>query len=112
MEMQHCIQCICQHHEAKDMYSLEYELSSIGPLLDVLRRLDEERVTQYLRNINHRISQNEYAAAQDNTEVVSIVYEVCPFLAPSPSPPSITYFSNTHLSDSFSLSIFSLLLLT
>ncbi|XP_022992045.1 uncharacterized protein LOC111488514 isoform X1 [Cucurbita maxima] len=79
MEMQHCIQCICQHHEAKDMYSLEYELSSIGPLLDVLRRLDEERVTQYLRNINHRISQNEYDAAQDNTEVVSIVYEVLMF---------------------------------
>lgn len=77
MEMNHCIQCICQHHQAKDMYSSEYELSSIGPLLDVLRRLDEERVTQYLRNINHRISQDEYDAAEDNSEVVCVVYEVC-----------------------------------
>ncbi|XP_038897395.1 uncharacterized protein LOC120085485 isoform X2 [Benincasa hispida] len=79
MEMNHCIQCICQHHQAKDMYSSEYESSSIGPLLDVLRRLDEERVTQYLRNINHRISQNEYDAAKDNSEVVSVVYEVLMF---------------------------------
>lgn len=86
MEMNQCIQCVCQHHQAKDMYSSEYELSSIGPLLDVLRRLDEERVTQYLRNINHRISQGEYDAAQDNSEVVSVVYEVCQF--PAPAPPS------------------------
>ncbi|XP_031745144.1 uncharacterized protein LOC101216410 isoform X2 [Cucumis sativus] len=79
MEMNQCIQCVCQHHQAKDMYSSEYEMSSIGPLLDVLRRLDEERVTQYLRNINHRISQGEYDAAQDNSEVVSVVYEVLMF---------------------------------
>lgn len=75
-EMRHCIQCISQHHQAQEMYSVEYELSSIGPLLDVLRSLDEERVTYHLREINAKLARQEYDPACDNAEVVSVMYEV------------------------------------
>ncbi|KAL5758782.1 hypothetical protein ACOSP7_021393 [Xanthoceras sorbifolium] len=78
-EMQHCIQCISQHHQAQEMYSMEYELSTIGPLLDVLRSLDEERVTQHLKEINSRLACQEYNPQNDNGEVVCVMYEVLMF---------------------------------
>lgn len=76
-EMKTCIRCISQHHQALEMYRMEYELSSIGPLLDVLQSLDEERVTQHLREINERMAKKDYFPAHDNAEVVSVMYEVC-----------------------------------
>lgn len=76
-EMRQCIQCISQHYQALEMYSTEYESSSIGPLLDVLRSLDEERVTQHLIEINTKLARKEYDAARDNAEVISVMYEVC-----------------------------------
>ncbi|KAI4355924.1 hypothetical protein L6164_004648 [Bauhinia variegata] len=78
-EMKHCLQCISQHHQAQDMYRMEYESSSIGPLLDVLKRLDYERVTLHLRNINARIAEKEYNPTCDNAEVVNVLYEVLMF---------------------------------
>ncbi|XP_030546834.1 uncharacterized protein LOC115752685 isoform X1 [Rhodamnia argentea] len=75
-EMKTCIRCISQHHQALEMYRMEYELSSIGPLLDVLQSLDEERVTQHLREINERMARKDYFPAHDNAEVVSVMYEV------------------------------------
>ncbi|KAM0959526.1 hypothetical protein ACFX15_024098 [Malus domestica] len=78
-EMRQCIQCISQHYQAQDMYSMEYETSSIGPLLDVLRSLDEERVTQHLIEINTKLARKEYDAARDNAEVISVMYEVLMF---------------------------------
>ncbi|GMY38250.1 helicase SEN1 [Fagus crenata] len=55
-EMRQCIQCISHHYQALEMYNEQYELSSVGPLLDVLRSLDEERVSQHLREISARIA--------------------------------------------------------
>ncbi|XAR49781.1 hypothetical protein NMG60_11003919 [Bertholletia excelsa] len=78
-EMRQCTQCICQHHQTQEMYNLEYELSSIGPLLDVLKTLDEERVTQHLKEINSRIRRGEYDPENDNAEVVSVMFEVLMF---------------------------------
>ncbi|CAL1373907.1 unnamed protein product [Linum trigynum] len=78
-EMQQCIQCISQHHQAQETYSMEYESSSIGPLLDVLRSLDEERLTLHLRQINSRLKKQEYDPGRDNAEVVSLMYEVLMF---------------------------------
>ncbi|XVF23314.1 hypothetical protein REPUB_Repub13aG0026900 [Reevesia pubescens] len=78
-EMRHCIQCVSQHHQAQDMYSMEYELCSIGPLLEVLRSLDEERVTQHLREMNQRLVRQEYDPVCDNAEVVNLMYEVLMF---------------------------------
>ncbi|CAN1306121.1 Helicase SEN1 [Linum perenne] len=78
-ETQLCIQCISQHHQAQDMYNSEYESSSIGPLLDVLRSLDEERLTIHLREINSRLKKEEYNPERDNAEVVSLMYEVLMF---------------------------------
>lgn len=75
-EMRQCIQCISQHYQAQEMYSSEYESSSIGPLLDVLRNLDEERVTQHLIDMNTTLARKEYDAARDNAAVVSVMYEV------------------------------------
>ena len=75
-EMRQCIQCISQHYQAQEMYSSEYELSSIGPLLDVLRRLDEERMTQHLIEMNTTLARKEYDPVRDNAEVVSVMYEV------------------------------------
>uniref|UniRef100_A0A2P2M1D1 Uncharacterized protein LOC105646246 n=2 Tax=Rhizophora mucronata TaxID=61149 RepID=A0A2P2M1D1_RHIMU len=78
-EMRHCVQCIYQHHQAQEMYSIEYESSSIGPLLDVLRSLDEERVTQHLRAINAKLKVEEYDPLHDNADVVSLMYEILMF---------------------------------
>ncbi|PRQ51867.1 putative helicase senataxin, P-loop containing nucleoside triphosphate hydrolase [Rosa chinensis] len=78
-EMRQCIQCISQHYQTQEMYSTEYESSSIGPLLDVLRRLDEERVTQHLIEMNTTLARKEYDPARDNAEVVSVMYEVLMF---------------------------------
>lgn len=78
-ELQDCMQCICQHHQAKDTYAMEYELSSIGPLLDVLCRLDEERVTNELKEMNTRIARGEYDPLKDNAKVISVMYEVLMF---------------------------------
>lgn len=78
-EMRHCLQCISQHHQAQDMYNMEYESSSIGPLLDILQKLDYERVTLHLRDINSKVTGEEYDPACDNAQVVNVLYEV-PFL--------------------------------
>lgn len=82
-EMQHCLQCISQHHQAQDMYNMEYESSSVGPLLDVLQKLDYDRVTLHLRDINAKIAGEEYDPARDNAEVVNVLYEVCLLLLSS-----------------------------
>ncbi|GMY38273.1 helicase SEN1 [Fagus crenata] len=78
-EMRQCIQCVSHHYQALEMYNEQYELSSVGPLLDVLRSLDEERVSQHLREISARIALDEYDPARDNVEVVSVMYEVLMF---------------------------------
>lgn len=78
-EMRHCIQCVSQHHHAQEMYDKEYETSSIGPLLEVLRSIDEERVTRHLREINDRLKKQEYDHLRDNVDVVSLMYEVLMF---------------------------------
>lgn len=84
-ELRHCIQCVSQHHQAQELYNVEYELSSIGPLLVVLRSLDEERVTQHLREINATLARQEYDPARNNAEVVSVMYEVRKFSLGFPS---------------------------
>ncbi|XWS20599.1 hypothetical protein CRYUN_Cryun31cG0116500 [Craigia yunnanensis] len=78
-EMRHCIQCVSQHHQAQEMYSVEFELCTIRPLLEVLRSLDEERVAQHLREMNERLVQKEYDPICDNAEVVNLMYEVLMF---------------------------------
>ncbi|XP_057504671.1 uncharacterized protein LOC130788134 [Actinidia eriantha] len=78
-EMQRCTQCICQHHQAQEMYGSQYELSSIGPLLDVLQSLDEERVTQHLKEMNSRLLRGEYDPVHDNPDVISVMFEVLMF---------------------------------
>ncbi|GFY97309.1 P-loop containing nucleoside triphosphate hydrolases superfamily protein [Actinidia rufa] len=77
-EMRRCTQCICQHHQAQEMYGSQYELSSIGPLLDVLQSLDEERVTQHLKEMNSRLLRGEYDPVHDNPDVISVMFE-CQF---------------------------------
>ncbi|XP_027341942.1 uncharacterized protein LOC113854861 isoform X2 [Abrus precatorius] len=78
-EMRHCLQCISQHHQAQAMYNMEYESSSVGPLLDVLQKLDCERVTFHLRDINAKIAGEKYNPACDNAEVVNVLYEALMF---------------------------------
>ncbi|KAL5699448.1 hypothetical protein ACHQM5_030351 [Ranunculus cassubicifolius] len=79
LEMRQCTQCICQHHQAQEMYSTEYELSCVGPLLNVLRVLDEERVTQHLKEINARVAHGEVESEGHAAEVVSVMFEVLMF---------------------------------
>nr|XP_043617923.1 uncharacterized protein LOC122589673 isoform X2 [Erigeron canadensis] len=78
-ELQHCMQCICQHHQAKHTYASEYELTSIGPLLDVLRTLDEERVTDHLKHLNTLISLGHYDPLKHNAQLITAIYEVLMF---------------------------------
>ncbi|KAL3632175.1 hypothetical protein CASFOL_025159 [Castilleja foliolosa] len=75
-EMRICTLCIHQHHQAQEMYATEYEQSCISPLLDVLQMLDEERISQHLKDLNARIVKGEYDTARDYGEVVCLMYEV------------------------------------
>ncbi|OIT05156.1 PREDICTED: uncharacterized protein LOC109223930 isoform X1 [Nicotiana attenuata] len=78
-EMRQCTQCICQYHQAQELYSTEYDSSSIGPLLEVLQTLDEERISQHLKEINNRIRCGEYDIVHDSGEIVSVMFEVLMF---------------------------------
>ncbi|KAL3511525.1 hypothetical protein ACH5RR_024242 [Cinchona calisaya] len=78
-EMQHCSQCICQHHQTQETYNAEYEPSSIGPLLEVVRTLDEERISKNLNDINAKVTRGEYNPAHENAEVVCVMFEVLMF---------------------------------
>ncbi|MCD7466945.1 hypothetical protein HAX54_004047 [Datura stramonium] len=78
-EMRQCTQCICQYHQAQELYSTEYDPSSIGPLLEVLRTLDEERISQHLKEINNRIRCGEYDIVHGSGEIVSVMFEVLMF---------------------------------
>ncbi|GFP79207.1 helicase sen1 [Phtheirospermum japonicum] len=78
-EMRNCTLCIHQHHQAQEMYATEYEQSCISPLLDVLHMLDEERISQHLKDLNARILKGEYDTARDYGEVVCLMYEVLMF---------------------------------
>lgn len=75
-ELSQCTQCICQHHQAQESYSMEYDSITVGPLVSVLQTLDEERVTEHLKEINAKIGRGEYDPARVNAEVVSIMFEV------------------------------------
>ncbi|KAI0518870.1 hypothetical protein KFK09_006307 [Dendrobium nobile] len=76
MELGQCMQCIFQHHQAQESYNLEYESDAVGPLLKVLRSLDEERVAEHIEKINARIKHGEYDADSYSVEVISIMFEV------------------------------------
>ncbi|KAJ8553170.1 hypothetical protein K7X08_023848 [Anisodus acutangulus] len=78
-EMRHCTQCICQYHQAQELYSTEYEPTSIGPLLEVLLTLDGQRITQHLKEINNRIRCGEYDIVHGSGEIVSVMFEVLMF---------------------------------
>ncbi|KAL1829332.1 hypothetical protein ACET3Z_007744 [Daucus carota] len=75
-ELSQCTQCICQHHQAQESYSMEYDSITVGPLVSVLQTLDEERVTEHLKEINAKIGRGEYDPARVNAEVVSIMFEI------------------------------------
>lgn len=78
-EMRTCAQCISQHHQTQEMYEKEYECASVGPLLVVLRKLDEQRVTTHLQEINLIIEKGAYDPDHHHAEVVSVMYEVLMF---------------------------------
>ncbi|KAL3835347.1 hypothetical protein ACJIZ3_010083 [Penstemon smallii] len=78
-ETRRCTLCIHQHHQAQEMYDTEYEHSCISPLLDVLHTLDEERISQHLKDLNARIVKGEYDPTNDYGEVVSVMFEVLMF---------------------------------
>lgn len=79
-ELRQCTQCISQHHQAREAYMAEYESDTVGPLLSVLRCMDEERVTKHLKELNARINGIKYDSESHNSEVVSIMFEVRDFL--------------------------------
>lgn len=76
-ELTHCTQCIWQHHQAQEIYSVEYELDTVDPLLKVLYVLDEERITEHLKEINAGLLNKEYDPQYHGDEVVSVMFEVC-----------------------------------
>ncbi|KAI9084552.1 hypothetical protein K1719_033540 [Acacia pycnantha] len=91
-EMRICLQCVSQHHHAQEMYKMEYEYSTIGDLLDVLQKLDYERVTLHLKDINERIAGQKYDPACDSAEVVNALYEVLMFPTLLENQPLFTEF--------------------
>lgn len=79
-ELRQCTQCISQHHQAQESYVAEYESDTVGPLLSVLRSMDEERVTKHLKEINARINGKECDSESHDIEIVSVMFEVRDFL--------------------------------
>ncbi|KAG1331997.1 hypothetical protein COCNU_02G019650 [Cocos nucifera] len=75
-ELRHCTQCIWQHHQAQETYSAEYELDTVDPLLKVLHCLDEERITEHLKEINAGLLNKEYDPRYHGDEVVSVMFEI------------------------------------
>uniref|UniRef100_J3MYT5 Uncharacterized protein n=1 Tax=Oryza brachyantha TaxID=4533 RepID=J3MYT5_ORYBR len=74
-ELNICAQCVCEHHQAQKCFDTEYRSCS-DPLLKVLRLLDEERVTEHLRQMNAKIQLKEYKPSLHGADVVSIMFEV------------------------------------
>lgn len=75
-DMRKCTECISRHHQAQEMYKAEYESSFISPLLNTLQSLDEERVSEHLKEANSRLANGGYHNL-DNAEIVSLMFEVC-----------------------------------
>ncbi|KAJ3676832.1 hypothetical protein LUZ60_002556 [Juncus effusus] len=75
-ELGSCTQCVVQYHQAQDAYKEEYQSDSVGPLLETLARLDEERVSKNLKEINERVRVGKYDASFGSGEVVSLMFEV------------------------------------
>ncbi|KAF8694890.1 hypothetical protein HU200_037991 [Digitaria exilis] len=75
-EMGICTQCVCEHHQAQGFFDTEYRSDTVDPLLKVLRFLDEERVTEHLKQINTKIQLKKYDPSCHGAEVVSIMFEV------------------------------------
>lgn len=78
-ELAVCTQCVCQHHQALHSYDAHYQSDSVGPLLNTLHRLDEERVSAHLNRINAKLRAKQYDPARDGPEVVSLMFEVLMF---------------------------------
>jgi hypothetical protein len=72
-----CTQCVCEHHQGQEFFNIEYRSDTVDPLLKVLHRLDEERVTEHLTQINANIQLNKYDPSCHGAEVVSTMFEVC-----------------------------------
>uniref|UniRef100_A0A0E0ILQ4 Uncharacterized protein n=1 Tax=Oryza nivara TaxID=4536 RepID=A0A0E0ILQ4_ORYNI len=73
-ELNVCAQCVCEHHQAQKDFDSEYR-SGVDALLKVLRLLDEERVTEHLRQMNAKAQLKEYKPSCHDAEV-SIMFEV------------------------------------
>ncbi|PWA56676.1 P-loop containing nucleoside triphosphate hydrolase [Artemisia annua] len=72
-ELQECMLCICQHHQAMDTYAADYDPASIAPLLGLLQTLDEERVTNQLKCFNSS------PLKDDDAKLITLMYEVLMF---------------------------------
>uniref|UniRef100_A0A0E0QT92 Uncharacterized protein n=1 Tax=Oryza rufipogon TaxID=4529 RepID=A0A0E0QT92_ORYRU len=73
-ELNVCAQCVCEHHQAQKDFDSEYR-SGVDALLKVLRLLDEERVTEHLRQMNAKAQLKEDKPSCHDAEV-SIMFEV------------------------------------
>uniref|UniRef100_A0A0E0M2X1 Uncharacterized protein n=1 Tax=Oryza punctata TaxID=4537 RepID=A0A0E0M2X1_ORYPU len=73
-ELNVCAQCVCEHHQAQKDFDSEYR-SGVDALLKVLRLLDEERVTEHLRQMNAKAQLKECKPSCHDAEV-SIMFEV------------------------------------
>uniref|UniRef100_A0A0E0E8H0 Uncharacterized protein n=1 Tax=Oryza meridionalis TaxID=40149 RepID=A0A0E0E8H0_9ORYZ len=73
-ELNVCAQCVCEHHQAQKDFDSEYR-SGVDALLKVLQLLDEERVTEHLRQMNAKAQLKEYKPSCHDAEV-SIMFEV------------------------------------
>ncbi|KAL4205316.1 hypothetical protein AMTRI_Chr01g114000 [Amborella trichopoda] len=79
LELRRCAQCITQHHEAQEMYRKDFDLDTVQPLLNILQTLDEERVTEHLKEINSKVTRREYDPEKDHAEVACVLFEVLMF---------------------------------
>lgn len=75
-ELRHCTQCIWHHHQAHETFNAEYELDTVDPLLKILYCLDEERITEHLKEINAGLMHKEYDPQCHGDEIVSLMYEI------------------------------------
>eukprot|EP00850_Spirogloea_muscicola_P001467 SM000005S17264 [mRNA] locus=s5:1111561:1129649:+ [translate_table: standard] len=71
-----CTRCIAAYHRGQAYYAQEFEEEVVAPLLDVLRRLDAERVSECCQSLLAKVVAKQYDPVQDGASNICLMFEV------------------------------------
>eukprot|EP00850_Spirogloea_muscicola_P007996 SM000041S15555 [mRNA] locus=s41:680126:694929:- [translate_table: standard] len=71
-----CTRCIAAYHRGQAYYAQEFEDEVVAPLLDVLRRLDAERVSERCQSLLAKVVAKQYDPVHDGASNICLMFEV------------------------------------